>query len=216
MSWIIQSNSEGPVIICDLGLTFSAKQIRNVDLIGRQNAERSNDLKLMIQKGFLREIKKDASDESIDPQLVQKLTQTVQQATAASEAHSAKITVLEQQNTDLKIQNDDMKIQNQQMQTKMDQILKEIQGFSDKHPVDIKVFVEALKNANAERQVIAEKREALAESGASDAEIKTQDRILALKDKKLEKNTQNIGKTISQSASDIDETLDALDKLGIG
>ena len=59
MAWIIQSNSEGPVIIADIGLTFSAKQIKNVDLIGRHNAEQSNDLKLMIQKGFLKEIKKD-------------------------------------------------------------------------------------------------------------------------------------------------------------
>ena len=52
-------------------------------------------------------------------------------------------------------------------------------------------------------------------SGDSESEIKARSRILDLKDKKLEKNASDIGKSITKSADDIDDTLDALDALGL-
>ncbi len=201
MAWLIQSNSEGPVIIADIGLTFTARQIKNVDLIGRHNAEQSNELKLMLAKGFLKEIRKDASEEPLDPKIVQQFNATVQ-------AQSTKINALETQNEELKKQNDDL-------HTKMDRVLSEVQAFATKFPIDIRTIAEAMRNAETQRGHIVQQRAELAASGESEAEIKTHDKILAMKEKKLEKNVKNLGSTISESASDYKESLDALDQLDL-
>lgn len=215
MAWMIQSNAEGPVIIADIGLTFTARQIKNVDLIGRNNAEQSNDLKLMIQKGFLKEIRKDPSETTIDPKLVETLKETAAKAqehafAAAEQAveQNKKMKALEDQNIALKKQNDEL-------HSKVDTVLDEVRAFSEKFPMNIKIIAEAMRNAQAEQAQIAEARQKLPTSGESEAEIKTQDRILALKEKRLEKNVKNLGSTLSQSATDVKESLDALEKLGI-
>jgi len=201
MAWLIQSNSEGPVIIADIGLTFTARQIKNVDLIGRHNAEQSNELKLMIQKSFLKEIKKDASEDGVTSQVIQQFNATV-------EAQSTKIEALEEQNQEMKKQNEDL-------HTKIDKVLSEVQAFALKFPMDARTIAAAMRNIEAERGHIAQRRAEFPSSGESEAEIKTHDKILAMKEKKLEKNVKNLGSTISESANDYKDALDALDELDI-
>jgi hypothetical protein len=214
MAWLIK-NGEGVVCIADLGLTFHPHQLKNVDLVGRSNAERSSELKQMLQKGQLEEIKKDPSEDTIDPKLVQQLNQTLQQtqitlqqAQETTQAQNGKISALE-------TQNDELKKQNQELAVKIDTVLNEVRAFAEKMPLDAKVFAEALRNATSEKQMITAQREALSTAGESEAEIKMQDKILALKEKKLEKNIKNLGSTISQSADDFKDTLNALDELNI-
>jgi chromosome segregation ATPase len=201
VAWLIQSDSEGPVLVGDLGLIFTYKQIKNIDLIGRNNAERSADLKYLLTKKYLREIRKDASDDSPDPKLVQKLTETVQQAQTQVEAQNEQISELTRQNAEL--------------QSKMDRVLEEVKAFAKQHPIDIKAFAEAMRNAAAEKQTITAEKEKLGQEGVSEAEIKTQEKILSLKEKKLDKNLENLGKTISHSSEDYNDAIEALDKLGI-
>ena len=207
MAWLIQSSSEGPVILADIGLTFTGGQIKNVDLIGRHNAEKSNDLKLMLQKGFLKELRKDSSDEVISPKLVenvnnviQKANEIIQEAQATAKANNEKIESLEKKNEEL--------------HSKMDVVLREVQSFAEKFPIEIKTIAEALRNASGELGEVKENRANLSGSGESEVEIKTQERILALKEKKLEKNVKNLGSTVSGSATDYKESLDAMDQLG--
>lgn len=222
MAWLIQSQNDGPILVADIGLTFTAKQIKNVDLIGRQNAEKSTELKWLMEKGFLKQLRKDASEDMIDAKIVQKLNesinqanQTVQQAQQVVQEQQGKIANLETQNEVMKQQNDDLKKQNEDLHTKMDKVLAEVKSFADKFPLDVRVIAEAMHNAKAQKDQIAQQREELAASGSSEKEIATQDKILAMKEKKLVKNMGDMGKTVSQSAKDFDESIDALDQLGL-
>jgi len=216
MAWMIQSNSEGPVIIADIGLTFTARQIKNVDLIGRHNAEQSNELKLMIQKGFLKEIRKDANEQAgVDANVVQQLQDSA--AKAQEHAFAAAEVAAEQtvKIQNLEVQNNDLKKQNEELNTKMDVVLEEVRSFATQFPLQVKVIAEAMRNAKAEQGQIAAVRAVLPDSGDSEQEIKVQEKILALKEKKLEKNIKSMGSTISKSATEAKESLDALDQLGI-
>jgi len=208
MAWLIQSDSPGPVLVQDMGLTFTYKQIKNVDLIGRHNAEQSRDLRYLLDKKFLVEIRKDASEETLDPKTVKQLKDTIQQAQEVVQTQSNKINSLEEQNNALKQQNNEL-------HSKMDIVLNEVKAFSERFPLEIRTISEAIRNAESERVSIAKERKALPKSGESDAEIKLHDKILALKEKKLEKNVKDLGKTVSESASDYKDTLDALDKLNL-
>lgn len=201
MAWIIKNSTAGTIIISDLNVTFGPHQIRDMDLVGRENAERSVELKTMLLPGApLKQIKKD--DFSEDNKVSQQLTEMkVKVSEATMLAHQ-----LQQKNDELQAKVD----ANTELTSK---VLQEIQAFSEKFPLQFKVYAEALRNIHTEKAEIGEKREALVESGASEAEIKLQERMLALKEKKLERNGQAIGKTMSESAEDVQETLDALDQI---
>lgn len=202
MAWIIQSDAQGPVIINDIGITLTHRQIRDLDLIGRQNAERSVDLKLMFQKGFIREIKKDAFVEGqVSTEAIKKINETV-------EASNLRIHKLEEANVDLT-----KKVEETNKLAKT--VLEEVRQFAEKKPLDIQVIAEAMRAIMAERGNIAIQREELQTSGLSEAEIKAKNKILELQDKKLEKNITNLGNTISHTGSDLKENLDALDALDI-
>lgn len=215
MAWLIQSNAEGPVIIADINLTFHATQIKDLDLIGRINAEKSNDLKLMLQKGFLKEIRKDKSVETIDENVVKKFNETIQYHQEIADKQAEQIKAVEKQNVELKQQNVELKQQNVELHSKMDVVLEEVRAFAEKFPLQIRTIAEAMRNIETERGHIAQQKESLVTSGASEAEIKMQEKILTLKDKKLEKNVKNLGSTVSHSADDFKDTLDALGQLDI-
>ena len=208
MSWLIQSEMEGPVLVADIGLTFTARQIKDIDLIGRCNAERSNDIKYLLLKKFLKEIRKDPSDEGIDPKLVQQFAETVKKA-------EANVKLAEAHNEKLQTQNEALKKQNEEIHAKMDSVLNEVKAFAEKFPLELKTIGEAMRNIKIEQADVASRREFLPQSGESEAEIATQDKILSMKEKKLEKNLGDLGKTISESAKDVNEALDAMDQLGI-
>lgn len=211
MGWIIQNQNDGPIILADINMTFSARQIRDIDIIGRENADKSNDLQLMIQKGFLKEVRKDKHIHAADPTL-QKLTEEIKEH---REQTSDRMAVVEKQNDELKRQNDELKQQNLELHSKVDTVLSEVRDFVAKFPLQAKTIAEAMRSIQTERQGIAMQKDALPDSNLSEDEIKAQERILSLKDKKLEKNGEMLGKTVSKSANDIKESLAAMDELGI-
>jgi hypothetical protein len=214
MAWVIKNASSGTIIITDINLTFGPQQIRDLDIIGRDNAERSTDLKVLLaqRNSPLKEIAKDARQGQLDPKIAQqvndallKITDVSQQATQAQTEQNEKISALEQ------------KVAETQQMTR--DVLEEIRAMSKKFPLHVNVVGEAMKNISVERKEIAEQRAALAdlaESGASESEIAVQDRILAARDKRLEKNCKNLGESISHEGVDLEKSLEALDELGIG
>lgn len=220
MPWRVQSVSEGPLVLSDIGLTFRKGDIRDLDLIGRENAERSNDIKYALIKGWLVELEKGPGPDKpaatgVDPAVVAQLS-------AAAQKADQTVTKLEQSNQklqeQLKIQSEKLDQQekhNAEVMAKADMVLEEVKTFFHNNPLDIRVFKEALENIKVERSEIKDAREVLKDSGDSEAEIAARDRILKLKDEKLEKNAGDIGKSISKSADDIDQALDAMDELGI-
>lgn len=214
MAWLIQHDKGGYYIVTDINISFGPNQIRDLDLIGRDVAEKSNDLKNAISTQKLKEIRKDAITKDSDPAIVQ-MNETLKEQHGLAQQQAQRMDVVEKQNEDLKQQNMDLKQQNIELKQKMDSVLDEVKSFADKFPIQIREIAEAMRNIQVERAHIAEKLEALPQSGASDIEIKTQERILALKEKKLEKNVRNLGNTISHPDSDIQENLDALDALDI-
>lgn len=211
MAWVIQSQNEGPLHLADIGIMLLKGQMRDLDLIGRENAERSNDIKLALQKLWIKTIRKDPYTNgggSMSPQVVQGL----QEATVkAAEAAKAAISVAE----DLRTRNVQLEGQLNEQKKQSDKILSELRAFADAHPLHLKTILEAIKNAQVERVHIAEERKVAPADDMTEGEMKARDKILELKDKKLEKNIENLGKTISASSEDVTDVLDQLDELGI-
>lgn len=209
MPWIIQSLHEGPVIVNDLNLKFTKDQIRDVDLYGgRDNAERSNDLKCLIFKNYLKEVRKDAP--SIDramPGDVGKIVDVVKQH---SDEHIQRI----EQKLDQHKQ--EMVAYKQEVLDITNKVLSEVKAFAERYPLEIRTIAEAMRNITVERASISEQRSQLVDSGESDADILAQDKLLAMKDKKLEKNLNRLGKTVSVSSDDdLEKSLKALEEIGL-
>ena len=221
MAWLLQSTTDGTVIISDINVIFGPKQIRNMDLIGRRNAEASHHLKQLIADGTLHEVRKDPAEDAIDPKLVQQLQATVQASQATVQAQTQVIQTLQtsneeakKQNEEVKKQNDDLKVQNEEIKAQNQTILEEIQKFANQRPLDVKTYADAMRNILAEHGSVVTERAAPAHEH-SDAEMKTHDRILKKKQEKLEKNLQNIGNTVAHPGADVKEAIDALDQLGL-
>lgn len=219
MTWTIQSVSEGPVIIQDLNIILHKNQMKDLDLaVGRQTAERSNDLKVLFNLKHIETRKKDeVIDTTIDPKILTTLTESANKANeaannamAANQANMETIHKLEEQ---VKIANE----QNAEMGKKMDRVLDAVAKFAESHPIDIRVMKEAMENIAAERQQIAIKKELVQNEENSDSEVALQTKILNIKDKKLEKNYNDIGKSIVKNIEDanVEDSLNAMDELGI-
>jgi DNA repair exonuclease SbcCD ATPase subunit len=214
--------SEGPVILSDVGMTFTRGQIRDLDLIGRENAEKSNDIKLALMKGWVKELRKDprSSSSGLDPKVVQDM----QDATAKTNQVAAKleqvaadqkqaIGKLEESNKRLEEELKAQKEQNAAVLSNTERLMVKMQEMIDQDPLRMKAIKEALENIQVERADIASQRDAL--SGDSETEIKASEKILQMRDKKLQKNYEGLGKTIIQTPDSIQDALDAMDTLGI-
>lgn len=219
MSWIVQNMCEGPLCITDVGITMNGKgQLRDLDLIGRDNAERSNDIKVLLLKGFVRTVRKDAAppapSSTPDPKLMEQLKATAEMATKANEA----LIAASQQNTALQQQLDDQRKQNSETMDLARKILEEVREFSKAEPLDIRTIKEALENIKAEKSHVAQQIaavEAARPKDVTDRELEAHEKILKVKEKKLEKNFQELGHTVSKSAGDIDDVMKAMEDEGI-
>lgn len=234
MVWRVQSLCEGPVVLNDIGFTFIKGGIRDLDLIGRENAEKSNDIKLALQKGWIKTLQKDPSTPSggIDQAILDKLQESSIKATAAAvqaektaASQADMIGRLEESKAKLEENNSKLQAQIEVQQTKLEaqqaqmselvdksnQILSEVRAFVEKSPIDARVMAEALRNIKIERTDL----HGMISTGDSATEIEAKQKILRMRDEKLKKNADNIGKAISKTAEDIDDTLEALDALGI-
>lgn len=214
MSWVVQSASEGPVILSDIGMTFTKGQIRDLDIIGRENADRSNDIKLALAKGWIRELKKDAHSGAgaLDPRLLEGLKET---ATKANDAVAKMEQAASEQRQTIQKLEEELRAQKEQNTSNTERLMAKMQEMIDHNPLHIKAIKETLENIQSERGAISRKREEMIEPGHSEAEIKANEKILQMRDKKLQKNYEELGKTITQAPNDIQDALDALDKLGI-
>jgi hypothetical protein len=229
MTWIVQSISQGPIVISDLGLMLTFNQTRDIDLIGRENAERSNDIKYFLAKEMIKTIRKDTFvSDKLDPALVQqiknnseeiktatanltKIEGSVDQAFQAAQLAQEAVTKM---NGKLEEQNK----QNEAILETNRKVLEAVTKFAEDHPVEIRKMKEAIDNIKIERTIIAGKQQELEQNTEmSEDEIKTQEKILGLKDKRLEKNIKEIGKKIikSEDAKDISNAVNELDDLGI-
>ena len=220
MSWRVKSMMEGPVVLADLGMTFTKGQIRDLDLVGREHAEKSNDIRIALTKGWLAELNKDPSPvrEDVSKGLKEVAEKVAGNAERAMAAQAQVIAKLEDQNRRLAEQLErqaEKDGQQSEILDKTTRILDEIRAFADRDPVLLKSLREAMENIKSERAVIAEEKAELGASGESQAEIEAHERILQLKDGKLEKNFEDIGKSISKEADSVDDALAAMDELGL-
>ena len=221
MAWEITSTLEGPVELSDLGIVLTKNcPRRDLDLIGRENAERSNDIKIAMAKGWIKTIRKDPSARDaggVSLQVVQQLQEATKRVNEAAAAHAEVVKQLDDRNSrleELEDRNRKLEQSLQEQKGKQEEILAEVRAFADAFPLGIKTIKEAMKNAQAERTVIAAEREKMS-SADTDADLKAQARILEAKDKKLEKNVNHLGKTVSKSAEDMKDVMDAMDELNI-
>jgi chromosome segregation ATPase len=212
---------EGPVELSDLGIVLTKScPRRDLDLIGRENAERSNDIKIALAKGWIKTIRKDASARemgSVNPQVVQQLQEATRKVSEATANQAEVLKQLEDRNRkmeDLEERNRKLEQSLQEQKGKQDEILAEVRAFAGQFPLGIQTIKDAMKNAQAERTVIAAEKEKMS-AADTDADLKAQARILEAKDKKLEKNIDHLGKTVSKSAEDMKDVMDAMDELNI-
>ena len=217
MTWVIQSATEGPVIINDIGITLTKGQIRDLDLIGRENAERSGDVKYLLMKGLVREIRKDPPPVAASSQALEAVNEQLGQVTAITAQQKVLIENLEKQNSQLAGQLQEQKTNAEAVLSKTQKILEEVQAFAQRDPLNAKAIKEALENIMGEKGEIAARKAELEKQASemSQKELETQNRILDMKEKRLEKNAKEMGKTVSKSAESVQESLDALDELGI-
>jgi hypothetical protein len=223
--WIIQSVHAGPVFLNDVGIMLTHGATRDLDLIGRENAERSNDVRIALgqRPPLIKTIKKDpAPSSTIDAGTIGKITSAAQKIQDAASTQSELISTLQAQLKDQIARNEALEkmiaaqsAQTQQVLDNTNQVLEQVKAFAEKHPMEIRSLKETLLNIRAEKKAVQEQLDNLPSQGLSDDELKTQERILKRKQERLEKNAQSIGKTISSSASDVESELDALDELGI-
>jgi hypothetical protein len=211
---------EGPVILADLGLTFTKGQIRDLDLMGRENAEKSNDIRIALTKGWLAELNKDPSP-AARPDVAEGIRQAAERVAGDAEramaAQRGVIEKLEDQNRKLAEQLErQAKNEGRQAEIldKTTRILAEVKSFAERDPVLLRSLKETMENIVSERTSIREASEEAKSSGVSEKEIEAQERILKLRDQKLEKNFEQIGKTISKEADSVEDALSALDQLG--
>jgi hypothetical protein len=213
MAWIIRNETGGIFSVTDLNITFHPHQIRDMDLLGRENAEKSVQLKQLLNGQTLKEIKKDFVPGCVDPQTVDRMEKAAEKFSVAAENAQKVQEAQNQRIADLQVKNEELTKKLDESTATTNKVLEEFRAFAEKFPVQVKNIADAMRNISSERQDIAKQRDEMA--GASDPEIKIQDRILALKDKKLEKNLDNLGKTISGPSTDVNDALKALDELGI-
>ena len=144
-------------------------------------------------------------------------TYTVRDAAvnAAVSAAESAVAAAESQIESIKILYDKVDAQEKKTATALEQILSEIREIKQTQPNEFKAILETLKNIPAERAALAQQREELRRSELPEADLRAQERILELKDKKLQKNYDELGKTISKSAKDMDEAVDALDQIDL-
>jgi len=215
VAWIVQNTSNSIVCIDDLGIVLQRGQTRDLDLIGRDNVERSRNLKNAISGGLLTEIKKDVvspAGSGVDQQMVDSMKKTTEQAVAAATAAQDAV----------KVQAETIKNQNQVMAEQSEALknttaaLDKMRGLFERFPEEMRAIKDAMTNIKIERTVIAEKQAAPLTDGMSEAELKTQEKILKKRDAALEKNYQQLGETITKKVdADLGDALDAMDQLGI-
>lgn len=215
MAWIIQSVKEGPLTIDDLGIVMTHMQLRDMDLIGRENAERSKCLRIAIASKWVKEIRKDPHVPGLDPRVMQDMVKAQQDQARAQQDQTKEMAALSKKNDELhaKVEEATAKVEEATKATRS--VLEEVKAFTERSPLDAKVIVEALRNIQIEQNKIMTDKQELISSGLSEAETKVQEKILSLKDKKLKKNSENITKTVSKSSEDMKDVLDAMDELGI-
>lgn len=215
MAWIIQNTSNSIVCLDDLGITLQRGQTRDVDLLGRENAEKSRSLKNAISSNLLTEVKKDAYNppgSAIDTKIVDDMKKTTEQALAAATTAQQ---VVQAQASTIQKQGD---IIEQQATALKDtaSVLDKVRELAERFPQEMKAVREAMSNIKVERAQIAQQMERPLTDGTSESELKTHERILKKKDAALEKNYEQLGQTITKKVdAELDETLDALDELGI-
>jgi len=210
MAWVVQSTHGGPLEVRDLNLMFGPNQIRDLDIVGRENAERSNDIKYLFTKGWLRELRKDpfTSSSSADMSGMQKVVEEASKASldakAATEALNLK---LQQENQSLKAKMEEMERSQKEGSQKMDQLISLVRAFAEANPAEARATAAAMRNIKAEQEQVDEEM--------SKAEIEAHHKILDMKKKKLQQNMENLGKTVVQSSGDVKEALDAMDQLDL-
>jgi small-conductance mechanosensitive channel len=214
MAWIIQNNSNSIVCIDDLGIVLQRGQTRDVDLLGRENAERSRFLRNALSAGLLTEVKKDAytpPGTGIDSQVVDAMKKTTEQAVAAAEAAQEAV----------KLQSDTIQKQNQVMAEQSAALksttaaLDRMKELFERFPEEMRAIKDAMTNIKVERSVIAEKQATLTD-GTSDAEMKMQEKILKKRDAALEKNYKHLGETVTKKVdAELGDALDAMNELDL-
>lgn len=232
MTWLVQNTTGGPVCIRDLNdLVLAPKGIKDLDVLGREIAERSRDILYLIEKKFVKVLRKDPSPSANSTEAILGAQQAVSMANEAIDAakntsEAAKLTVegnekiiqeLKEQNKllleALKLQQEGSKQQSDAMIS----IAEEVKRFVEKQPVVAKDIAEAMRNIKTEKEQISKELQEIEKSEASENEMKTHEKILKMKGDKLDKNFKDLGKTVSKkvSESNVDNILDALDDIGI-
>lgn len=214
MAWVIKNISQSVVIISDLNLIMHQNQSKDLDLIGREVAEKSSEVRQALAMGLIEEVKKDPHEKAggIAQEVVAEIKQTANKAVEAAEKANAAI---EKQEETIKAQEETIKAY-QEDQKETLSVLEQMKAMLAQYPEETRAIKKAIEGIGKERVIIAEQRENLKTSpDMSEAEIDVQEKILKRRDERLEKNLDNMGESIRVEDADVQESMDALDELGL-
>jgi chromosome segregation ATPase len=215
MAWVIKNISGGAVIISDLNFILHQNQSRDLDLLGRDIAEKSVEVRQALVMKLIEEVRKDPVEGAapvVSKEVIDEMKQTTEKAVEAAEKANE---ALQKQEETIKAQEEAIKgYQEEQKETRS--VLEQMKEMLALYPEETRAIKKAIEGIKTERVVIADKREELrANNDMSQAEIDAQERILQRRDERLEKNLDNMGESIKVEDADVQESMDALDELGL-
>jgi chromosome segregation ATPase len=171
--------------------------------------------------GLIEEVKKDPSNKAdgLAPEIVEGMKQTAEKAVEAAEKANDAFTrqeeALVKQDETIKAQEAAIKAY-QEEQKKTRSVLEQMKDMLAQHPEEMRAVKAAINGISKERVVIAEQREGLKTNpDMTQAEIDVQEKILQRRDERLEKNMENMGESIKVEDADVQESMDALEELGL-
>jgi predicted ribosome quality control (RQC) complex YloA/Tae2 family protein len=221
MAWIVKNISNNVVILSDLNIVLYQNQTRDLDLLDRTLVEKSRDVKEALASGLIEEVRKDApgaTAERFAQEAFDQMQETTKQAVVAAEKATKAV---EKQEETIQVQQDVIENQEKAIEAYKEEqkenrsILEEMRDMLSAYPEEIRAMKTAIENAQTERVVISEQRAGLKTSDLTDEEIALQEKILKNRDDKLEKNISNMGETLKVDDASLQDSLDALDSLGL-
>jgi hypothetical protein len=206
--WIVKNSLRATINLRGLGVQIPAGAEFDLDAIGRDTAEKSPQVAVAIEEGYLRNVHKaprEGSDQKAPAQPAQDLSGLV----TSKDFESFKVQFMDELKKQLPaLQKLDKLDQMPTGQVSVD-IKSELEGFRKSIAEDVKQAADEIKQV-ARDKILSEKRKILSDQNLTEAEMKLRIAFLEEKERELEKNFESIGQKVESADGDVLDKADLL------
>jgi hypothetical protein len=195
--WIVKNLLKGTLTFKGLGISIPPKQEFDLDVLGREQAEKSNQIMVAFEEGYIQNIHKESLEGGPSKQITR--------ADFDRRLQRFKTAIVEELRETLLGANPSTEKGEKEVTKQLSELRSSIVG-------DVKALLENLKVAKLKLK--EEKERLLVDDSLSEAEIKARIVFLEEKEKELEKNFEKIGKkSASTGEGDIFDKADLLSNM---